>query len=301
VFGDASPAPKVLTGDHTIGYFIMEEIPGNTTLLHSMNGDDADLAARDLIRFAALMGKLHGCTMGQEESFKAVQKQLDLTVLPQLDYHQYFQQSITTLEGLHIRITPAALDDIQQTVDFLSKPGAFSAFTHGDFVFQNCIDHQGNLHLIDFENAHFRHALWEGATLRMLFPSMTLNSVYRLPDPVWREAENQYRQVLSQSLPAASDDGLYEKAFTAVCAGWVLSLCQGHLSLETALTSDAPWVNFLRQRILSRIDQFVDTTREYGYFTGLGEQFGNLSAELKSQWPVEAHTLAYYPVFSQSD
>lgn len=263
--------------------------------------EDAATASSDLIRFAALMGELHGRTFQRPHQFNAIREQLDIPPLPDTDYGRFFQRPIMSLENLGVVLHSAALADVQQVVEVLGNPGEFDAFTHGDFVFHNCFRWQGHLYLVDFENARFRHALWEGAYFRMLFPSMALNDVYRIPETVWRKAENKYREVFSHYCPAAPDDNRYGPALTAACAGWALNSCSGQLSLETALTSDAPWVDYLRQRILARFDLFVDTTREFNSLLALGESFVSITADLRSKWSLNPESMPCYPAFQTSN
>lgn len=301
VMGSESPAPKFLAGDRELGFILLEDYPGNETLLQVFMNGDAARASLHLTQFAALLGELHGRTLQRPDKFNAFREQLDFSPLPDTDYGQFFQRSIETLENLGVVLPSAALADAQQVVEVLGNPGEFDVFTHGDFVFHNCFLRQNRLYLVDFENARFRHALWEGAYFRMLFPSMALNDVYRIPETVWRKAENKYREVFNHYCPVAPDDNRYGPALTAACAGWALNACSGRLSLETALTSDAPWVDYLRQRILARFDLFVDTTREFNSLLALGESFASLTADLLSKWSLNPDSMPYYPAFQTSN
>ena len=301
VMGDKSSAPKVLAGDGELGFILLEDFPRNESFLNVFMNGEAATASSDLTRFAALMGELHGRTLQRPDKFNTIREQFDIPPLPDTDYGQFFQRSIGTLENLGVVLPSAALADAQQVVEMLGNPGEFDAFTHGDFVFHNCFKWQGQLYLVDFENARFRHALWEGAYFRMLFPSMALNDVYRIPETVWRKAENKYREVFSHYCPAAPDDNRYGPALTAACAGWALNSCSGQLSLETALTSDADWGDYLQQRILARFDLFVDTTREFNSLLALGESFASLTADLRSKWSLNLDSMPYYPAFQTSN
>ena len=301
VFGPASPAPQFYAGDQEQGFFVIEDLQGALPLSQTFWGEDAPKATRALVRYAEVLGQLHGLTLGQSEIFNAVRKQLGDEFLPEAqNYTHFFQQSVEVLERLGFQLSPAALADVQQAAEILSQPGVFFAFTHGDPVFSNVIETLGRLRLIDFESARFRHALWEGAYPRMLFPTSGLNYVYRIPETTWRQAELVYRSVLSQHCPAAMDDTTYGLAMTAACACWALALCQGPLSLQTAIVSTAPWVNELRQRMVARLELFVLTTQEFASLEALGDGFATLLADVQSRWPAEAGELPFYPVFQTS-
>lgn len=244
-----------------------------------------------------MLAHLHGKTLGHSDILSAMRESSSRSY--SVNFPQLFESSLKTLERLGYKLSQAALRDVEQAADVLSNPGVFSAFTHGDPVFNNIIKWQGHWRLIDFEGAHFGHALWEGVNPRLYFPTSGLLNVFRIPEPAWRKAEGAYRNTFSKYCPSASDDASYGSALTAACAGWALTWCQGHLSLDTAVTSNQPWVNQLRQRLLARFDIFILTSKEFQSLIGLGEVFEKLTIDLRSQWAPEADHLPCYPAFQK--
>ena len=243
----------------------------------------------------AMLAHLHGKTLGQSEILTAMRE--SSVRFNSANFFQFFESSLETLERLGFKLSQAALKDVEQAADILSNPGVFSAFTHGDPVFSNIIEWQGRWRLIDYEGSRFGHALWEGVNPRLYFPTSGLIHVFRIPESAWRKAEEAYRNTFSKYCPSALDDAIYGSALTAACAGWTLTWCQGHLSLEAAVTSNEPWVNQLRQRILARFDIFILTSKEFQSLTALGEEFEKLITDLRSQWTPEADQLPFYPAF----
>jgi len=133
----------------------------------------------------------------------------------------------------------------------------------------------------------------------MFFPTSGLNLVHRIPETIWRQAEEAYRTALSQACSAAADEAMYGAGLAAACACWALALCHGNLSLETAVASDQPWVDLVRQRHTARLEQFVQATVEFGSLAALGAAFADLLSDWRSRWPTEAIELPFYPAFQE--
>jgi hypothetical protein len=295
LLGENSLAPHVYDGNRTLGFLSLEDLPGIDLLHSTLFGNDPIAATQALIEYAEMLANLHGKTLGHSDTLSTTRE--SSAHFNSANFPQFFESSLETLERLGFKLSQAALKDVEQAADILSNPSAFSAFTHGDAVFSNIIEWQGRWRLIDFEGSRFGHALWEGVNPRLYFPTSGLVHVFRIPEPAWRKAEEAYRNTFSKYCPSAFDDAIYSSAITAACAGWTLTWCQGHLSLETAVTSNEPWVNQLRQRILARFDMFILTSKEFQSLNALGEAFEKLTTNLRSQWTPEADHLPFYPAF----
>lgn len=297
--GKDTLAPHIYHGNRTLGFLILEDLPGIDPLHHALFESDSVAATQTLIEYAIMLAHLHGKTLGHSDKLSVIRESSSRSY--SVNFPQLFESSLKTLESLGYKLSQAAIKDVEQTANVLSNPGVFSAFMHGDPVFNNILKWQQRWRLIDFEGAHFGHALWEGSNLRMYFPTSGLLNVFRIPEPAWRKAEDAYRNTFSQYCSSAADDESYGLALTAACAGWVLTWCQGHLSLEIAMTSNQPWANQLRQRLLARFDIFVLTSKEFHSLVGLGEVFENITTNLRSQWASEADHLPFYPAFQKPD
>lgn len=301
IMGDESPGPRVYVGNMDEGYIVMEDLTGPDSLAHALQNGTSAEAAQALVMYGELLGRLHGKTAGHLDLYIEMRKRLKTGYhfLPE-NYFEIFEGIIAALKGSAIDVPPVALRDIQEAASILSQPGEFTAFTHGDPVFSNIINHQGHWRLIDFEAARLRHALYEGAYLRMLFPTSGLLYVNRIPESIWHPAEAAYRATLSEYLPAAKDISCYGSAITAACAFWILSFCGSWLERAMGGESDPGRLSHIRQCIIARCELFVATTQEFQSMVNLGEFIASLTDELRSQWPQSDCELPLYPAFAQT-
>jgi tRNA A-37 threonylcarbamoyl transferase component Bud32 len=298
VLGSETPAPKIIVGDQTSGFLVIEDLPGDEPL-SALFGNDPEYATDKLIGYAESLARLHGKTLGRFDTFHSIRHKLNESYVPEImNYFEFFEKSQKTLERVGVTLSQKAIDDVKRIAEIFTLPGEFLTFTHGDPVFSNYIECQGKMKFIDFEASRFRHALWEGVYPRMIFPTSGLNKVFRIPESVWRQVEARYRTEWSKYCSLVTDQAKYNSGIAAMCGGWILAFCQGHLSIETAVTSSASWVNQLRQRVLARVEMFVRTSKEYQNFIGLGEVFEAFLSRCRSQWPDEADHLPFYPAFA---
>lgn len=292
-------SPQLYGGSLEDGFLVMEDLADDWPLTNLLQPGNPAEAAQTLAAYGRLLGKLHGQTAGLQDRFIAVRQSLsrEFSVEPE-NYNDEFNYTVMDLNRLGYSLPPQALLDLQQAAAILTHPGEFSALTQGDAVFTNIIAGQGRWRLVDFEAARYRHALYEGAFLRMLFPTSGLLFVRRIPEPAWRQAEAAYRDMLSTYLPAAREDAQYGLALTAACAFWILSFYGGWLerALGDAISSDR--LTHLRRCIITRGEIFANTTREFQALPHLGEFIGGLVDQFRSEWPLDDLELPFYPAFS---
>lgn len=298
VMGDESPGPRFYVGDLHEGFIVMEDLAGQDSPAEALQNGNSAEATQALIMYGKLLGQLHSRTAGHLDLYTEMRKRLntDYHFQPE-NYIEIFEGIVTALKEIAISVPPAALRDIQEAAELLSRPGDFVAFTHGDPVFSNIINHQSHWRLIDFEAARLRHALYEGAYLRMLFPTSGLLYVQRIPESIWRQAEATYRATLSEFLPAARDISRYGPATTAACAFWILSFCGSWLERAMGGESDPERLSHIRRCIIARCESFVATTQEFQSMGSLGEFIASLTDRFRSQWPQTDCELPLYPAF----
>ena len=290
--------PKIYAGDKNAGFLAMEDLDDTFPLEQALWYGSADQAAQSLRRYSHMLGHLHGKAMGQLDTYTQIRQKLSTSQAPQAqNYHNFFQLAVDLLETLGATVPPAAMADIHQSAQILTNSVEFMTFTHGDAVFSNIIERGGQWYLIDFEVGSFRHALWEGIYPRLLFPTSGLKYVLNIPQPVWLQAEAAYREILTQYCPSASDDELYGQGMTSACTCGALAFCLTWL--EQCIQGEGPpeMINRIRQVALHRFDTFILTADEFDNMPHLADFFGDVAQKLRVQWPVEAHTLPYYPAF----
>ncbi len=299
IFGKSALTPQLYIGDIEKGFLVIEDLPEGKTLDEVLRGNNLAQAEQAMRRYGESLGKLHAQTLGQGETFFALRNTLGHAE----QWESYksvnlLQAALKTLEALNFEVRPSAYSEVQQVDTHLSRLTVYSALHHGDPAPNNCfIDNTGGFYLFDFESTHFDHALVEGVNPRMGFPTYGMAFVNRVPETIWRQTEAAYLNALAAGCPEAADTSLRGPAITSACALWTLDFCERWL--ETTVVSDLPLfrLNRLRQCMLTRIDAFVEATREFNSLLVLGETFANLSVNLRSLWPPEAQNLPLYPVF----
>jgi hypothetical protein len=65
----------------------------------------------------------------------------------------------------------ACLSDIETVAQAIASPGLYLVYTHGDVSPGNCLIADNGICLIDFEFGGFRHALIDGQSAGMRFPT----------------------------------------------------------------------------------------------------------------------------------
>lgn len=299
VFSAEPICPRLIAGSREAGLLVLEDLTGERPLEQLLQAGKAGQAARALVDYARLLGRLHGGTAGRLAGFVAARQRFhsEESALPE-NYVDEFRYQTDDLARLGLPVPPPALLELQQAANRLTQPGDFCAFTHGDAVFSNIIERQGRLQLLDFEAGRFRHALYEGAFLRMHFPTSGLLYVRRIPDAVWRQAETAYRETLSVFLPAVKDDACFGPAITAACAFWVLSFYAVWLERASDEGIDADRLAHLRRCLIMRGELFAATTREFHCMPQLGEYVVSVVSRLRAQWQPTDCELPLYPAFA---
>jgi hypothetical protein len=258
-----------------------------------LNETPAD-AESALIAYASTLGRLHGATAGQSQRYDEIYRELSKhNTGSKSAGRPDVQPFVSQLVLLGIDPGEAAIRDVERAQASLHEPGPFHAFIHGDPCPDNILLTDDGVVLIDFEFAHFGHALSDAAYGRMMFP--TCWCCNRLPGSIVDRMETAYRAGLARFVPQASDDGLFHAELTNACAGWVIGALAWHL--KGTLAQDDEWgIATVRSRVLSRLEAFVKTSEEYGSLPHLRDCAMRVEAELKRRWP-ETDTLPLYPSF----
>jgi hypothetical protein len=107
--------------------------------------------------------------------------------------------------------------------------------------------------------------------------------------------EAAYRAELVKGCPHAQDDRIFERAVVEACGFWLFSTLSRHL--ERALEADHTWgIATMRQRLLARLEVFVDVAEEFDQLPGLRGIASRVLQELGKRWP-GTDPLPLYPAF----
>jgi hypothetical protein len=296
VMGDSSPAPRYVTGDRAIGFFVMEDIGSGIDPAQALLGNDPRQAEALILELAASLGRMHAATAGQKATYEKLRTELG-PVSPWIaDRNRaLISDWLASLEKLGIKPRPGIQQDLDRVLQALIDPGPFLAFNHGDPCPDNWRNINGRLRLFDFETSGFRHALQDGVYGRMHFPSCWC--VNRFPPEIPLAMERAYRSDLVKGVPEAADDRLFNRAVAEICAFWVLAACVWY-KLPELMEKDGEWgISTLRQRIIVRSGIFAELTASTGHLQALGETVAELREFLRSRWPPEAEAMPLYPAF----
>jgi hypothetical protein len=297
---DRSPGPRFYGGDKTAGLIVLEDLGAGSTLADLLLGVDAAQAEAALISFAAALGRMHALTVGKADEYASVRGALAQGATSEkaslarsnLDERiDRFKQGCDTL-GVQV---PAAFENERGLVmASMQDPGPFLAYTHGDPCPDNALYFKGPMRLVDFEFGGFGHALLDAAYGRMPFP--TCWCVNRLPEAIPERMEFAYRAELVKGCPEASDDKLFYRAFVEACAYWMITTTAS--LLQQVLTQDSQWgIATLRQRVLMRLDAFVQVAEQFGYLKAMAAAAAEMAVRARALWPPDADAVPPYPAF----
>jgi len=298
--------PLFYGGDIERGFIVLEDMGEHTSLVEPLIQGDA-ISARDaLIAFAKRLGQMHASAMGREEQYRQIQRDISPAWAerdvksPDAAHQERVKQiaEFTALcTGLGIEPGDAAAQEFGSALQRMDEPGPFRTFLHSDPCPDNVFYRAPELRLIDFEFSCFGHALRDGLYGRLPFPTCWCANT--VPADVVAEMETVYRSELSGVCPEISDDRRFAQEASAVAAFWTIGVLKWEL--ERALKEDGRWgIAGTRERILSRLQMFLETARSADQMPALCAVYTKVLADLQSRWP-EATPLPIYPAFRTGD
>ena len=260
-----------------------------------------------LITYVRRIGRMQVDTFGKSDQFTAILNRIYphahrfnfLLEVDVADMMKQFQQLIR-------ENSQAFQKELQNVVEFSKYNTDFHVFLHGDICPDNVYYQGHEIKLIDFEFGDFGNALIDGVYLRMNMPSCWCSKA--VPKPILYQMEAAYRDELRKGIPAANDDYAYNKQLTYACAYWLIrTLSAMDVNREWICPSgpvepDSEWnpkENGFRPRILSRLDSFIECSKNTGHLPNFCEASIRLLSHLKTAWP-ESLPIDVYPVFKET-
>jgi len=298
--------PLFYGGDIERGFIVLEDMGEHTSLVEPLLQGDA-ISARDaLIAFAKRLGQMHASTMGKEEQYRRIQRDISPAWAegevksPDAAHQERVKQIAEFTEictGLGIEPGDGAAQEFGSALQRLDEPGPFRTFLHSDPCPDNVFYHAPELRLIDFEFSCFGHALRDGLYGRLPFPTCWCANA--VPAEIVVKMEEIYRSELSWACPDAMDNRHFAQEASAVAAFWTVGVLKWEL--ERALKEDGRWgIAGTRERILSRLQMFLDTARDADQMPALCAVYTKVLADLQSRWP-DATPMPVYPAFRTGD
>jgi hypothetical protein len=292
-----SRSPRFYGGDYSLGFFILEDLGDQRSLVEPLLEEDAASAERALLSFAACLGSVHAGTIGESADFekllRAIAPHVGVLTRAATGFRERAASLQVCLDGLGVRAETTFRGDVEAVAAAIEDPGPFFSYIHGDPCPDNISWTGDELRLIDFEFGGFGHALIDATYGRMLFPTCWCASA--LPKGVVLRMESIYRAELANGCPEAEDDQIFGAAMTKVCGFWLLSTLGRDLA--RALEADGQWgIATMRQRLLARLQAFIATAEECGQLPALRGTASRLLSMLETSWP-ETLPLPLYPAF----
>lgn len=265
------------------------------------NVQEAEIA---LIAYVARVGKMQADTLGKSSQFTTILNR----IYPQSHRFNFLTEvdvsDIISQFKLLIGYESKELNqELQAVFEFSKTSGEFDVFLHGDICPDNVFYQGREIKLIDFEFGDFGNALIDGVYLRMNMPSCWCSKA--VPQHILHKMEAAYREELKKAIPASLDDMAYNKQLTYACAYWLIrTLSKMDVEHEWIcpsgpVDSDSEWdpkENGFRSRILSRLDAFIDCSKNTNHLPHLAKASALLLSHLQKIWP-QSRFIDVFPVF----
>lgn len=263
-----APPPQVL---------IMEDLV-DATLLWEMLKDN-DPAAGDAYRaFAKTMARLHTSTRPSLERWNGHRQQVGLphTVARHEDIDlATWEWDLRTFTAVGVEATAGAQRDFDTARSVLTNPGPFLAFSNGDPGANNFMFTSDDGRLIDFESAHFRHALLDAACLHVQ------HSVWMtIARPERYGVVDVYRAGLAEAIPEAEDDALFGLGIAGASALRATERLRRFPKLDAR-----PAGHESRRQMLATTETAGSAILEYGVLRDLAGWLMDVSLALRRRWP----------------
>ena len=167
--------------------------------------------------------------------------------------------------------------------------------TNGDPCPANTRFTAGEMRSLDFEEAAFRHALIDVATLYFPFPTCPCWSL--VPEEALGAAIGAWRAAFARHHPGITDDAEFLHGVAAACLAWVFLRLEPLSRLDG--TDERQPVGFSkRAQRLATIDAAVRVARRSGSLPALTKWLAALSEALRERWSPAPLTLTVCPAFA---
>ncbi|MHA3089605.1 GNAT family N-acetyltransferase [Legionella pneumophila] len=306
--------PLFYGGEKEHRFILIEDLGvRHVSLVDSLTLPNRDKAILALSRFMKALGSFHAAGAGHTQLYETILRQIHGDNDTQTDdlahtHNDLINRLKSTHKKLNLSLSNECVHEAQTLIESLLTPGPFTVLTHGDICPDNVFDHEENyeLQLIDFEWAFVRNALLDGTYLRMNMP--TCWCAKAIPKEVIDSLELIYREEISRTIPETKNDAIYQKVYTEACGFWILQQTLHYIdsSLENDRVGPSgpvpenslwePEENWVRPRVLSRLQAFIEVATSNGLLPQLTYMAKTVFDELKKRWP-NAKPLEFYPAF----
>ena len=206
-------APELIASDLDAGVLVLEDLAPRVALWDLLRTDVA--RADDGLRsFAHALGETAARTSGLADEYARRRALLGgsdpraarAALTPSWD------DTKAACEALDVSSSAQADRDIGTAFDVLREPGPFFALSNGDAGANNYLVDGTDGRIIDWEFAHYRHALRDAVCLYV--PGSVWMTV---GDPISEGHADVHRAALCTGISEATDDGLFGRGLASAC------------------------------------------------------------------------------------
>jgi hypothetical protein len=305
--------PKFLGASQSFRFILLEDL-GNThiSLVDSLTKADPDKAVAALKRFTKSLAHFHMASyerLGEYDELLLSAHPKRETLEERIKWNE--EDLIPKLElvckAFDIPFTNEVKQEAMDVIKISLSPGDFYVLTHGDICPDNVFDHEDKdeLQLIDFEWVRPGSSLLDATYFRMNFP--TCWCAKALPESIVDELESLYRETITSKIRASLDEGKYNENYVAACGFWLLSSMPFALRImdkdecwsSGPVPTDSLWkpeANLARPRFISRLQAFIQISKEHDYLPHLRLAAEAMLAKAYEKWD-DAKPLDLYPAF----
>lgn len=272
-------AARLLADDPERGVLLLEDLAPRRPLSGRLYRKEP-AAAAGLHAFAAATGALAAATAGAHDRWlrERVPSDPPLAVVDQAAFWtRRWEATLAATAAIDLPLSVAAEHELARVLDELADPGPFLSFSGGDTGVNNAVvdDAGGDIRLIDFEFAHFGHALVGGAALWVPSPQFLW-----IGNPAESGQEDDLRAALAVGVPEAKDDRRFSFGMAAAAA----TLTAERLCNLAVYDARPPGHSSRRHRIAG-LDAAVDCLAHHRRLPHLRGWLESAAATLRRMWP----------------
>ena len=220
-----APAPQLLAEDPIERVILMTDVGSGPSLADALLGESAEVAEAALCAWAETMAQIHRATSMLGRSFRSavVERSGNEERAEPMDRWLVSTPSVIEKSGLAV---PSELQEELAAMTAILGDPAWGVVSQGDACPDNNIITPAGLHLVDFEEAAFRHLAWDLAYLRVPWPSCWC--AWDLPAASAEAATAHYLRALGDPPAGAGPSNLEDAvevatlAFALIAAAWFL-------------------------------------------------------------------------------
>ena len=212
---------------------VLADAGAGPTVADRLLSADADAAELAVVAWARAVGGLQASSTGLRDEFAAALSTCSPLGAPAVDSSRdLLLGAAATLERalprLGVEPPRRAFTELREVADALDvvAAGGPGGLVPGDTCPDNAVEADGDLVLLDFEGATFRHLAWEAAYLTVPWPSCWCS--WRMPPSVVHAALRAWRDAVTPAVPAVRSPGFADDlarstvAWAFISASWFI-------------------------------------------------------------------------------